>query len=382
MEWNVIKRALVACWIASLCPAVWAGDSVLYSITDKSVVVVATNRASKSEYAVPESKTDIFAIDPETGKKRLVFSDANAGFVLLQPGNGRGGIVAGGGRIFAFAMDRQDSANDRHSAGAIYELSTDGSGKTRRIFDLDNFANLFVNPSGSKIGYMPGDSTETHIVIRDTATGKQLLDAEIFSRTIEAESAGKFGWMLDNKRIFFALGGGLDDEEGFWTTRNSPIGTYVMNEDSGSPVRLAPEAGLHPKIPGMEPSPDSAAVLIAVLPDSEYLLSDNESSRTGNRRATCLYMLNLTKKTQKIFTLVPVGDPGSFYLSPSGSKVAFTVNPGIVGGQPKYSVSSTVDVWVLDMESGKQSKLFSFTTPNVASNKGPWMNLIGWLGDQ
>jgi hypothetical protein len=37
--------------------------------------------------------------------------------------------------------------------------------------------------------------------------------------------------MPDDKRIFFALSGGLDDDEALWTTMNSPIGTYVMNED-------------------------------------------------------------------------------------------------------------------------------------------------------
>jgi len=374
------RSALAALWLAFLCPACWAGETVLYSVTDQSVMVAATNRPVS--VSMPEPKTEIFAMNPETGEKRLVFSDANARIFLFRADSGRAGIVAAGGRIFAVAGDRQDFANDPQSARAIYELSSDGTGKARRIFGLDNFANLFVNPAGSKVGYMPGDSTETHVVIRDTATGKLLRDAEIFSRTIEAEGAGKFGWTPDDRRIFFALGGGLDNDEAFWTTSNSPIGTYVMNEDSGAPVRLAPEAALHPKIPGMELSPDAAASLIGVLPDGEYLLSDNEYSRSGNHRATCLYTLDLTRKTQKIFPLKASGDPGAFYLSPSGSKVAFTVNPGIVGGQPKYSVSSTLEVWVLDLDSGKQSKLFSFTTPNVANNRGPWMNLIGWLEGQ
>jgi hypothetical protein len=64
-------RVLVACWMAFLAPTVRAGESVLYSITDKSVVYPMTNRpisASTDEY-----KTDIFAVDSETRRKRLQF---------------------------------------------------------------------------------------------------------------------------------------------------------------------------------------------------------------------------------------------------------------------------------------------------------------------
>jgi hypothetical protein len=379
MEENMKGRALVAWGTVFLAPAVWAGESVLYSITDNSVLYPATNRPVS--VSIPESKTDIFAIDPETGKKRLVFSDSNATFLLVPTGRGRGGIVAAGGRIFAVAVDRQDAANDPHSAGAVYELSTDGSGKARKVFAIDNFANLFISPSGSKIGYMPGDNTETHVVIRDTATGKLLRDAEIFGRTIEAEGAGKFGWMPDDKRIFFALSGGLDDDEVLWTTPDSPIGTYVMNEDAGAAERLAPEAVLHLKVSGKHPSPDVAADLIGVLPDGEYLLTDSQYNPTGNNGAMYLYSLDLAKKTQRIFPWQLDGSPTSFHLSPSAGKLVLRDQPRIVGGQPRFTAVPTVDVWVLELESGKQTKLFSFTDTDVSGTKGPWMNLIGWLQD-
>ena len=240
-----MKRAVLAAfWGAFLVPLVWAGETVLYSVTEKRIAVSATQQAGKERFAI-ETRTEIFAINPETGTKRLVFSDENSQVVLLSEGGARAGIVAGSGRIFAAAIDRQQAPN-AHRRSAVYELATDGSGKARKIFDIDNFANLFVNPTGSEIGYMPGDSTETHVVIRDTATGKLLQEAELFRRTIEAESVNRIGWLPDGKAIYFALTGGLDDEEALWTTPNSPIGTYVMNEDSGSVHRLAPEAALHP----------------------------------------------------------------------------------------------------------------------------------------
>jgi hypothetical protein len=350
-----------------------SGESVLYSITDQSLVVLATNRASRAGYPVREPRTDIFATDPETGRKRLVFSDANAALLLL-PWKSGGSIVAGGKRIFGLAVDRQDYANDAHCTRAVYELSTDGSGKARKLFELEN-SGVFVSPSGSKIGY----SADTHVVIRDTATGELLRDAEIFNRTIEAEGAGVVGWTPDDKRIFFAIRGGLDDDEVLWTTPNSPIGTYVMDLEGGAPRRLASEATLHPKIPDMKPSPDVAADLIGVLPDGQYLLHDSEYSPTGDHGAMYLYSLDLAKGAQRIFPLHVEGGPTSFHLSPSANKVVLTVQPRRGAGQSRVTSTPTLDVWVLNLESGVQMKLLSFTDTDVSGTKGPWLNLIGWL---
>jgi hypothetical protein len=147
---------------------------------------------------------------------------------------------------------------------------------------------------------MPGDSMETHVVIRDTATGKLLRNAELFSRTIDAEGVRKIGWMPEGTTIFFSITGGIDNDDALWTTRSSPIGTYVMNEDAGPAERLAPEATLHPKIAGLDPLPDAAAVLIGRLPDARYLLSDVEYSHTHPHQEKCLYALDVAQKTQKL----------------------------------------------------------------------------------
>jgi hypothetical protein len=374
-------RGMVAvCWAVLLAQAAWAGESVLYSMTENSIQYPATNRPVR--VLIPESKTEIFAIDPETGGKRLIFSDGNATFMLVPTSGGRGGIVAGGGRIFAVAVDRQSVANGPHSAPAIYELSIDGSNKARKVFDIDNFGNLFVNSSGAKVGYMPGDSTDTHLVIRDTAAGRALRDTEIFSRTIDAEAAGAFGWTPDDRRIFFGLSGGLDDDEALWTTSNSPTGTYVMNADAGTPQRLAPEAALHAKVSGMRPSPDIPAHLIGILPDGGYLLTDSQYNPTGNNGAMYLYSLDLAKKTQRIIPLQVDGGPTSFHLSPANTRLVMTVDARISGPQSPVRTTGNVDVWVLDLESGKQTKLFSFTNTDPMGTRVPWINVIGWLRDE
>lgn len=385
------RYLLVAWWFALVIPAVWAGESVLYSITDQSIMYPAANRLVSA--SIPEYRTDIFAIDPETGKKRLVFSDANAEFMLLPGGTTlqRGGIAAARARIFALAADRQAKANGRYEPDAVYELFTDGSSKARKMFAIEdeeqspNIGNLFVNPSGSRIAHTHYIGGKTYLFINDTMTGKLL--RKIALRYSSEERTGRrfgsawgFGWMPDDKRIFFAISLSGDSDEAFWTAPNSPVGTYVMNEDGDRAERLAPEAALHPKLDGLEPSDSMAAVLMGILPDGRYLLADQEHG--PEHPGVYLYTLDLAKRTQKTFPLQVDFDPSFVHLSPSGNRLTLAANPKIVGGQARFKAAPPVDVWVLDLESEKQFKLFSFTGTDVTGTQGPWMNLIGWLQDQ
>jgi WD40 repeat protein len=378
MEVNMKARALVACGIVFLAPAVWAGESVLYSVTERSVAYPATNRPVK--VSVAEDKTDVFAIDPETGKTRLVFSDANAEFMLLPGGRTQRGMVAAGGRIFSVAVDRQGWANNG-GRKSVYELSTDGSGKARRVFNIESYGDLFVNPSGEKIAYFV-DATAEACVIRETATGKLLRTVRIQSETISG-AVSAVGWMPDGERFFFSLAVAGDDDEAYWNNPNSPIGTYVMKGDATVPTRLAPEPELHFRAPDMQAAPDLGASLIGVLPDGRYLLSDAE---TGPAHAgvvvDILYALDLAKKTQQMFPLQVEGNPDSYHLSRSGNRLALESTLAKHEKLPTYTATSTVSLWVLELESGKQSKLISFAIADINRDfKGPWINLIGWLQD-
>jgi hypothetical protein len=374
----------LACWIAFLAPAAQAGESVLYSITTSeahSVVPV---------YKTQVFKTEIFAVDPDTGKQRLVFSDANAPFFLLPGGMLRGGIVAAGGKIFAEGIEPVQSAArtprfDPGAPAALYELSTDGSGQARKIFDFGSdglrvtSSNLiFFNPSGSEFGNINNIDGKFYLIVRDTATGKLLRKSEFKYGSVERRgwrfgSVARIGWMPDDKRIFFTIELAGDSPEAWWTAPNSPVGTYVLDENADAAQRLAPEAALHPKIAGQEPSNDSPAVFIGTLPDGGYLLQDYESAPSGVGGAY-LYELDLARKTQKLFPLHVDGDPGSFHLSQSGDRLALAA--------PKFATTATVSVWVVDLGSNKQRKLLSFPPRDQALGDGPWPNLIGWLDDK
>jgi len=194
----------------------------------------------------------------------------------------------------------------------------------------------------------------------------------------------EIGWMHDDKRIFFTIEMAGDSDDAFWTTPNSPVGTYVMSEDADTAGRLAPEAALHPKLAGLQPSNDMAAVLVGTLPDGQYLFRDIENARAGNS-ATYLYALDLTNRTQKIIPTNEIvgsmwGPGSSSHLSPSGRQLALTAMQKKYKNQPTFSETSTEEVWMLDLESGKGSKLLSFAIPDTTHDfKGPWINLIGWL---
>ncbi|HVP35231.1 MAG TPA: hypothetical protein VMT09_16515, partial [Steroidobacteraceae bacterium] len=151
----------VACWIVPAAVRAQSGESVVYSVTTRNTQSGITTDKTQL------SKTEIFAVDPETGKQRLVFSDADSPFSLM-PGGGQrtGASGAADGRIFAEGVlvmqtpMRHTLYFDPGAAPAIYELSTDGSGQARKAHDIErspqntDFSNLFFNSSGTELGHI------------------------------------------------------------------------------------------------------------------------------------------------------------------------------------------------------------------------------------
>jgi hypothetical protein len=392
---NVARLIAVAlvCWITSLTARAQSGQSLLYSVT--------TSEANSGIpfYKTQVFKTEIFAVDPQTGKQRLIFSDANFPFFLLPGGGMQGGIVAAGGKIFAEGiLPVETLAHTPHfdpgAPAAIYELATDGSGQVRKVFDMGsaeqrvNIGSLFFNYSGTEFGNINYVAGKWYLFVHDTETGKLLRKSELIAWKFGYVE--NIGWMPDDKRIFLTFDMSGDDPEAWWTTPNSPVGTYVLG-DAGTAERLAPEALLHPKISGMQPSNDSPALFIGTLPDGGYLLQDYQSGPRGdsdtclyepglaNNAHACLYELDLAKKTQRIFPLHVDGVPGNFHLSPARNRLVFTATKVEYQKKPTFEATSMVSVWVLDTQSGKEWKVISFPPNSKTRPVGPWFNLIGWL---
>jgi len=370
------KVLALVCWIASLAPAARARESVVYAITTSET----QPGAAVSKMLV--FKTEIFGVDPDTGKQRLVFSDAKAPFFLLT-----GAIVAAGGRIFAEGIERNSVPTGKPAflaPEAVYELSTDGSGKARKVFDMESgerrvdFSSLFFNSAGSEVGNISFVDGNAYLFIRDTETGKLLKKSELIGWRFG--SGEKFGWMPDDKRIFFTEAfPGVESPEALWTTPGSLVGTYVLGENGATAGRLAPEAELHPKIAGMEPSKESPAFLIGTLPDGGLLLHDHQSGPAGG--GVYLYELDRGKKTQRVFPLQAEGNADVFHLSRSGERLVFAgmrTRP-----MSQFRLAAIGSVWLMELKSGEQRRLLSFPAQEETRGVGdPRIHLIGWLEDK
>ena len=350
-----------------------AGDSLLYCV-----------RTSEIKASQVPSKTDIFAVDPETGKQRLVFSDAHSEFLLLPGSDAQIDVLAGGPRIFSRAMDRKLYAKDpAFSPAALYELSANGSGKARKIFDIpiedgmgSNVRMLFVSPTGAKIGYIRTSQGKQYLFLHETSTGKLLRKLDL-TENMGNMSVTTIGWMPDETRLFFTLNRTDEDDE--WTNPDSLMGSYVMKEDGTGRERIAPEEQMHPSLPGLNKDVKVSAILLGVLPDGRYLLRDVLMGPPSAHPGTYVYILasgccsDQAKKVQKIFPLEMPGELHPFRLSHSTNELAVVATQHKFG--PGNASADSKTFWIFDVESGKQRNLLSFTAKQDSSN---WIGLIGW----
>jgi len=369
-ELTINRWILVLCCVALFAHTSQAGESLVYSIS--------TGEMKQSQVL---SKTEIFIVDPETGKQRLVFSDAGTGLLLLPGSDAQSDIVAAGGRIFSRGMERKLYSEDRPDyPAALYELSTDGSGKARKIFGFETeegkrgtFRHLIISPTGAKIGYIKVSNGRPYLFVHETAAGKLLWKVDLAYIVFDS-IVSTIGWMPDGERLFFTLGPG--DEDDNWKLPESQMGSYVVKDNGSGPVRVAPEAAMHPSRPGLEADANTAAVVLGALPDGRYLVRDSQVGPASAHPGTYFYILDVAAKTQKTLRMDVQGELDPFRLSRSGRELA------LVAKQRQYETpgvfTDTKAVWVVDVESDKERKLLSFP---IKQNGPPWIHLVGWLGD-
>jgi len=363
------RRILVLFCVAFLAQAARAGESLVYAVS---------TGGTKPSPALP--KTEIFIVDSESGKQRLVFSDADAELLLLPGSDVQSDIAAAGGRIFSRGVERKLYTNGRPDyPAAVFELPTSRSGKARKIFDIENevpmgsnFRNLFISPTGAKIGYMKVLNGKPYLFLRETSTGKLLRKMDL-SQMVFDLFVTAIGWMPDGERLFFTLD--RSDEDDNWRLPESQVGSYVMKEDGSGLGRIAPEAALHPNRPGLQANAVGAAVVLGALPDGRYLLRDFQVGPASAHPGTYLYTLDPLANTQKTLSTEVPGELRCFRLSRSGGKLALLATEQ-KSNTTEVSTGSKA-VWVFDVESGQGRKLFSFT---IKPDGPAWIDLIGWLG--
>ena len=147
-------RFIAWLWVVCLAAQAGIGQALLYS------------QSTGDSTPFPRiARTEIWAVDVQTGNRRVVFSDANLDWILLPayPGGGeRQTMVTAAGRVFARGLPRGVYHGGWPTfPAALYELKLDGSNQGRKIFDIEgnldtgsNFRNLFADPAGARVGYL------------------------------------------------------------------------------------------------------------------------------------------------------------------------------------------------------------------------------------
>ncbi len=317
------------------------------------------------------TQTEIFALDPESQASRPVFSDAGEGFLLLPPL--RSGIpgtllVTNGTRVFGFGRTRGGGQAD--DAGALYEISTDGSNRAREVCRVLGQQraprNVFVSPLGDKIGYINDIRARWVLFIHETTGGRLLHEIPLepilldgFVRTI--------GWMPDNERIF--LTGEIGDVHVTSEESYPRAGSYVMREDGGD-VQPVPDAVDGATVrQGFRALDDTPPSMLGVLPDGRYLFAELQFGSGGRTPRTFYYAADPVTGTRA--DLPGSGDvlaSSSFYwskLSPrDGRMLAFSAV------DPDGEV-----VWVLDLHTGASTRVMTHPAEPLGF---PYLTIIGW----
>jgi hypothetical protein len=370
---RVLKGIALLCACGLLLSATtFAADKLVYSVTTGQ-----EGRWPRIE------KTEIFVLDPQGGQPRVVFSDAGADFLLITSGEQL--TAAAGRRVFAVGVDRKNYQNGfPHFPAAVYELSTDGSNHAWKIFDIEgengtsNFRDLFVSPSGSKIGHINSLGGKWTIILHDTATGKLLLKMDLTPIALDC-FVREIGWMPDGKRLFFTLETG--DVDMTSEASYARAGSYLMPDAGGPAVRVASNLTAHPKRSGYQPVADTPPTLLGVLPDGGYLLSEFQWKQgpavpAPAKATTFLYTLSSTIGSRKDFVANANVMLGSFYLSAPGRLVSYVESHGEQRVGPDLIDNRTVHV--LDLTTGKDQNLFSFPAKLLDL---PVTELIGWIDE-
>jgi hypothetical protein len=302
------------------------------------------------------AKTEIFAVDVQTGNRRLVFSDVGLDWLLLPayPGGGeRQTMVAAGGRIFARGLPRKSySGGWRTYPAALYELKLDGSNQGRKIFEIEgnpdtgsNFQSLFADPAGARIGYLTYENSKPYLYLRETNRGALLRRVDLSRTTLDC-LVTNIGFLPDGQTIFFTLDTGDDDA----TSKASfgRVGSYVMKTDGSPPVRTAGISNL-------------------VAP-----LSGGRNLYAGRLPSSFLYVTGPAIKARRDYATSATGVLDFFRPSADARSVAF------IEEQRAYRPVATISLvirWV-DLESGREQSMPAVATKPMVL---PWLNLIGWF---
>jgi len=359
------QNIMISLLLSLLCAAVlaiyqqaWAGEKLLYAVIYKGSGYTAV-------------KTDIFSLDVETGEKSPVFSDQKTPIVLKQHLYVFHFPVVGGRKLFAHAIDRGGQAPFPGN-GSLYEIFTDGSNRFQKIAPVsgvESLGDIFVNSTGTRIGYINRINRKQYIFIHDVATGDRLHRADITDKFLDCYAAS-IGWLPGSEKLFFSLQTG--DDHVTSKASYAKVGTYIMNESGSHLTKFA-------KLPLPEEFlPAEMERMIGILPTGEYVFETTVRKKHVSQKQNQFdFVLAKFEKNSQEFgdlsfrqaTQLYRGVTVIYRLSPSGKYLS-------AAALPILSSALSWDIWLKYVQTGEERNILSIPTEGL---NGPFLGLIGWL---
>jgi hypothetical protein len=359
---------MIVCFLAACISKVEAEERLLYTIRYESL------------QRYPDIlNTRIYSFDLNKKVSHLIFSDENSPILILprrgMPGHPGEVLVSSKNRIFAHAVERRLKPNRWYPYKAsIYELSVDGSHKSRKIFDVlgdQSLSVVFVNSAGTKIAYINYLGQKTFIFVHDTETGRLLHKINTSDLFLDCYTS-TIGWLPDGINLFFTL----DTGDMHITSHESykKKGAYIIKEDGTELTKIQDKLILFPLEEGFWRATDGPPQFIGGSPDGTYIFRDAISKKDYGRIETSflIYRVNPLNKSQIRIPFKISGGLKWFKLSHTGEYIAFT--------EKIYSKDGTYQwiehLWIKDLVSGEENNLFSLDNRPF---KGRYFGLVGWI---
>jgi hypothetical protein len=346
---------------------IWAGEELLYAIRYESL------------QRYPDVvNTKIYVLYPDGKESRLIFSDENAPIMLLprrgMPGHPGEVLVSSKDKLFAHAAEKSLNPGRWYpSKASIYELSLNGTNTFRKILNVEgeqSLSEIFVNPTGTKIGYINYLNQKTFIFIHETEAGKLLHKIDMSKIFLDCFASG-IGWLPDGNRLFFTL----DTGDVHMTSKESykKVGTYFIKEDGLDLIKLPQALFSFPEKKGFGPH-SSPPQFVGGLLDGTYVFREFKFRKDYRRTeaSSLIYLVNPLTKSKKEIPLRVSEGLNWFKVSHTGKYVGFTEKISSKEGRYEW----TEHIWDKDLPQGEDNKVF--TLDNMPF-KGHYLGLIGWI---
>jgi len=323
-------------------------------------------------------KTEIYSYSPANGERKLLYSDEGLNLEIEPTGP-----IVGSDAAYVVGLIREWRTTPTPGAyadpAALYEIHFDGTQHWRRLAEMQpNQAPAVLNLQGNKAAIESTLKDQYVISIYEVPAWKLLSRWELGQLTrIHCPDClpMSFGW-LSGDRLFFDLN--LGDEDSIDEKHHNVPGVYVVSEMGddlgGFSAKLAPgEVG--------KPSPPGAAGqrFLAELASGDYLFEQcRETSRSRGARPECFLVVSGANSAKERRFPIHPRFPAYTRFAPSGKFIAFVEDRTT----PQYR--SERHVWVMDLESGKETEVYVAAppAPPTALEPNVTVSILGWAEAQ